>query len=293
MVFTMPAEKGEIIKISLFKLMRKILPSAVKSRLTQLYHSILLIKICDGWVMAVLDRAHIKCRKYSNKRVFLALRNGDKIPIVMGDLDAQRIAEIFGENVYTPSFLSKYWRNSKVVFDIGANKGIFTLYAARLFPHATIHAYEPNPNLFPRLQENILLNNLQNRCVLSNCAVWHKSDILHFMLGSPKNPGTGQIVRNRKEANDFREVPAIAFTETLQMYQEIDFIKMDIEGAEYDVILRTPCNYLRRIKFIALEYHEHADFNIHDLIGHLRSAHFSVTSRPRGSILYAWQNPGS
>ena len=275
----------------IFKSIRRILPGTMKSRLIQLYHCILLTQACDEWSIAVLDRLNIKPRKYSNKDILLKLRNGDKIFFKLDNLDAQRIAEIFGENIYTPAYLSTYWSDPKVVLDIGANTGVFTLYAARLFPEATIHAYEPNPDLFPLLKKNILLNGLQERCALSNCAVWHESDTLHFTLGNAKNPGTGQIVRDGKEEQNVKSVPAIGFMNILEMHQKVDFIKMDIEGSEYEVILQSHPNYLRKVKFFALEYHKRADGNVHDLIRHLEAAHFSTALRTRGSILYAWQKP--
>jgi FkbM family methyltransferase len=292
MVPPVQKDKAIMIKTLFIKFLRRILPSAAKSRLIQLYHCILLVRVCHRWAVAVLDRADIRLRKHEGKHINITLRTGGEISIIMGDLDAQRIAEIFGERVYTPRSLWKYWRNAEVVFDIGANKGIFTIYAAGLLPKATIHAYEPNPDLFPRLQENILLNNLHDRCVPLNYAVWHKSGVLQFRLDNPKNPGTGQIISHSQGTYGFQEVPAIALAEILHRHQAVDFIKMDIEGAEYFALLRTPGEYLRKIKFIALEYHDHDDFDVGDLIEHLKAAQFSVSFRSTGSILYAWQPVG-
>ena len=266
------------------------LPSHVKSQMIQLHHSTMLIKTTKNWTKAVLDRCNIKFEGDGKKKVLLRLRNGDKISIELDALDTQRVAEIYGEQVYTPTALAEYWRNSRAILDIGANKGIFSIYAAGLFPNSIIHAYEPNPQIFPILKENIRLNNLDGRCMPFNYAVWYKDEMLPFMLRNAKNPGTGQIIKYEKTTYDVKMVPGVAFTKVLRASPEVDFLKMDIEGSEYQAILHTPHDELRRIRFIAMEYHDSRDHSLDELIGHIKAAGFSVLLRSRGSILYAWRS---
>jgi FkbM family methyltransferase len=281
-------EEGLIM--SVYGFLHRTLPRGMKSQMVELYHSALLIKSTKNWGKAVLDRCHIKFDGYEDKNMLLRLRNGDKISVKFNDLDAQRVAEIYGEKIYTPSSLLQYWHGSRVILDIGANKGIFSIYAASLFPNSIIYAYEPNPEIFSMLRENIQLNDLERRCILSNCAVWSKNELLPFTLGNPKNPGTGQIRIDGKALSHIKMVPGVAFTEILRACQEVDFLKMDIEGAEYEAILYTPYDELRRIKFMAMEYHGSQDHHVHDLTAYLKAAGFSVLRRSRGSILYAWRS---
>jgi FkbM family methyltransferase len=268
----------------------KYLSSRLKSQMVQLHHSTMLMKVTKNWTKAVLDRCNVKFEADGKKNVLLRLRNGDKIPIELDALDTQRVAEIYGEQVYTPPALAGYWHNSRVILDIGANKGIFSIYAAGLFPNSTIHAYEPNPHIFPILKENIRLNNLDGRCMPFNYAVWYQDEELPFMLRNAKNPGTGQIIEYGKTTDDVKTVPGVAFAKVLRVSPEVDFLKMDIEGSEYQVILHTPPDELRRIRFIAMEYHDSKDHSLDELIGHIKAAGFSVLLRPRGSILYAWRS---
>jgi FkbM family methyltransferase len=276
--------------MSVYGFLQRTLPRSLKSQIVQLYHCTLLIKSTKNWRKAVLDRCHITFNDDAHKNMLLRLRNGDKILAKFDDLDAQRVAEIYGEKIYTPLSLLQYWHGSKVILDIGANKGIFSIYAASLFPNSIIYAYEPNPEIFSILRENIQLNDLERRCILSNCAVWSKNELLPFTLGNPKNPGTGQISTDRKATSQIKMLPGVAFTEILRACQEIDFLKMDIEGAEYEAILYTPHDELRRIKFMAMEYHGSQDHHVHDLTAYLKAAGFPVQLRSRGSILYAWRS---
>jgi FkbM family methyltransferase len=61
--------------------------------------------------------------------------------------------EIFVDHVYTPAGIEI--RQGDVIFDVGANTGMFTLFAAEQVPDATIHAFEPVPPIFAALQANI------------------------------------------------------------------------------------------------------------------------------------------
>ncbi len=51
---------------------------------------------------------------------------------------------------------------SQVIFDAGANIGLYALLAAKVNPRSSIHAFEPTPSIVARLDENIRLNNLHN-----------------------------------------------------------------------------------------------------------------------------------
>lgn len=266
--------------------LRRILPRPVKIRIIQMYHCVLLIRTCKNWLIAVFDRLHVSC---GNGQRLLKLRDGIKLSVELSTLDTQIVAEIFGEKVYTPLSLSKYWGGSKFVLDIGANKGVFTLFAATKFPNATIYAYEPDPILFAILRSNILLNSLDKRCILYNSAVWRHGGFLPFAPANPRNPGAGRVVECEKDVQSMIDVPAIALTDILRKHRKIDFVKMDIEGGEYQVILGTPCEALSKIKYLALEYHWAANHDVHELVEHLMSAGFSVMLSSRGSMLYAWQ----
>src|SRR4051812_25069396 len=79
--------------------------------------------------------------------------NGEMTTISMPQDAGTRIAfkDIFLDDVYG---LYRLESSVKTVLDIGAHVGLFSLCARNLFPDATIHAYEPNPDLAEHLQRN-------------------------------------------------------------------------------------------------------------------------------------------
>jgi FkbM family methyltransferase len=265
--------------------MRKSLPNPVKIEMVRLYHCLLLVSLCKNWPAAILERLKMNKRETP---LPLRLRNGLNVSVEPGSLDVQVLAEIFGEREYTPNFYRRSYQEARVIVDIGANKGMFTLFAATTFPNAGVYAYEPDPLLFAELQRHIARNRFDARCRLHNCAVWSRQRSVTFAPAHRMNRGGGAVVE-RKEATGAIEVQALALKDILRELQMVDFMKMDIEGAEYEVILGTSAEDLRVVKFLALEHHPSPVHGVDEIIRHLQGAGFSVCRGSRGRMLYAWQ----
>ena len=60
----------------------------------------------------------------------------------------------------------------------------------------------------------------------------------------------------------------------------VDVLKMDIEGAEYEIIRETPISILQKIKKISMEFHDYHGFHYTEIVDKLQAAGFSVTVRP-------------
>jgi FkbM family methyltransferase len=146
-------------------------------------------------------------------------------------------------------------------FDVGANFGYFSLFAARrIGPQGRVVAFEPDPRNIQRLQTNIALNGFSQIRVVP-AAVCDKAGTasLHLASDAEDNLGTSSIVHDgpgRKTVN----VPAIALDDFMTEFSgNIDVLKMDIEGAELSA-LRGAIKTLaaRRIRHILLELHRFA-----------------------------------
>ena len=132
-----------------------------------------------------------------------------------------------------------------VVFDIGANFGFYSCLLAGLCRQ--VHAFEPVPWLADRIQGNIALNGFRNvkinRAVLSDM-----EGILPLNLPdrSDANWGTSSLVHQSGKNHEQLAVQAT----TLDAYCRqddirVDFIKLDVEGAEH-LVLRGGLKTLRR-----------------------------------------------
>lgn len=70
----------------------------------------------------------------------------------------------------TLDWIERYFQRGDVIFDVGANVGLYSLYAARhLYGECRIYAFEPEAMNFAKLNENVFLNGLSN-VVIPVCA---------------------------------------------------------------------------------------------------------------------------
>lgn len=157
------------------------------------------------------------------------------------------LREIFIEEIYK----MKADATPHHIIDCGANIGLSVLYMKEQFPNAKVLAFEPDALSFPLLQKN---TNGMTGIVLKQKAVWKDNTTINF-----DNTGTlsSRIVTNpfsnQKEAK-------IVEAERLRDYLDkpIFFLKLDIEGAEYEVI-KDCADRLGMAQNIFLEYHGRFD----------------------------------
>jgi FkbM family methyltransferase len=160
-------------------------------------------------------------------------------------------------------------KSDYLIIDLGANVGLFTLYAARQAPQSRIVAVEPFPGTRQRLQSHIVRNQLQGRVTVFDFAIGEEH-------GSAEMDSAGTIpsqyrridsastaalnTRHRGAVNeDLGGVSVLKRTlsELLDLVNEkVDLLKVNIHGSEYPVLMSTPAHVLRRIRRIAVQYHE-------------------------------------
>ncbi len=123
------------------------------------------------------------------------------------------------------------------VVDLGANVGLFTTLMADLVgPAGKVYAFEPNPRLTKPLQMTIDINWFRDRVVLENKAVMDKSQkvLLDICDHSPMSTIYSYDKPTAQCVGDFtaQEVEATSLDDYFPKNTQIDFIKIDIEGAE-------------------------------------------------------------
>lgn len=126
-------------------------------------------------------------------------------------------------------------KKNDIVLDIGANIGYYTLIFAQLVGNSgKVYSFEPDPTNFKILKKNIFVNKHKN-VVLENKAVSNKEGNLKLYL-STENNGMHRIYPSKwcKESIDIHSIKIDSYFEN---EQKIDFIKLDIEGAEFDALI--------------------------------------------------------
>ncbi len=194
------------------------------------------------------------------------------------DLSAVPVAvEIWLEKIYHP----KGWEigSNDVVVDVGANIGNFAMAASKATSNK-IYAFEPVPKNFELLKRNIELNNMHN--------------ILPFQLAVAGD--AGQVVMHVSEVDTAHSITHQAFAQAgdvsveavtlAQFFQDqniakIDFLKVDSEGAEYDMFAKMSEPMFAKINKIAIEHHERFVGRDHaEISNKLKANGFTVLELP-------------
>ncbi len=263
----------------------RIVPKLFKILAVKIYHDIGLIILCKNPVNVLLARWS---RSYPPSEHTLHLRNGMSIKIELGTSDAQTLAEIFWESVYTPRFLRRIYQEARVVCDVGANKGFFCLYAAQAWPKAIVHGYEPDQKLYSIAKQNLIMNDLEHRIFLHNKAVYQTKGNILFRVATGANRGVGHVVNtNQEQTNNAIPVDAVTISDIVEEIGAIDFLKVDVEGTEYRIFTVEHVAALRKVKFISLEWHDVTGCRIEQITDVLRNAGFRFLVVRR--MLYAWR----
>jgi FkbM family methyltransferase len=160
--------------------------------------------------------------------------------------------------------------SDRVILDIGANIGIFTVYAARQSPSSKILAVEPFPDSCQRLRKHLQQNRLADRVTVLNCAVAQEAgrgemdsaDGIPSQYRRIDSEATATLNARHRGIAALEGLPGVEIEKkTLadiveEAGGEIDFVKMNIHGSEYSVLMSTPAPLLQRLRRIAVQYHE-------------------------------------
>jgi FkbM family methyltransferase len=148
--------------------------------------------------------------------------------------------EIFVDEIY--KFNTK--KSSPIIFDCGANIGISCLYFKKIFPDAKIKAFEVDPEIAKVLSSN--LKKTENVEIL-NKAVWINNNGIEISL---EGADGASVYGNKNKM----KVDSVRLKDLIDDEEIIDMLKIDIEGAEIDVI-KDCAESLNKVENIFIEYH--------------------------------------
>ena len=139
-----------------------------------------------------------------------------------------------------------------LVLDCGSNIGMSILYFKRTYPDARVIGFEPDPSIFPYLEENIARNGVTDVETHQAALSTHTGRMtLHSdrRYGSYLDELSG---RPPPEGWTSFEVPCVRLRDYLT--EPIDFLKMNVEGAEWEILADSE-DRLRQVREMAIEYH--------------------------------------
>jgi FkbM family methyltransferase len=164
--------------------------------------------------------------------------------------------EILERQIYRFNISSE----TPVIIDAGANIGLSIIYFKQLYPNASVLGFEPDPIAFETLKYNIQQLGLTGVEVLEK-GVWNKETSIRFYA---EGADAGRIALDSDQGN-ITHINTIRLKDYLNRH--IDFLKIDIEGAE-TTVLKDCGELLRNVDRIFVEYHSFDDQGqeLHDLL---------------------------
>lgn len=171
--------------------------------------------------------------------VTCALPNGKRLSLLSKGDDAIATVLYFkglaGFEAATIQLSLKLFAQARVVFDIGANTGIYALLAAVTDPQRTVYAFEPVPKIFDRLQKNVALNQVQNLHVNASAVTnFDGTAELYVPKGDVHIPTGSSTAQGFREAAETVRVAATTLDSFVKQEQiaKVDLIKIDTETTE-------------------------------------------------------------
>jgi FkbM family methyltransferase len=148
------------------------------------------------------------------------------------------------------------------ILDCGANIGMATCYFKKRYPQSRIISFEPHPETYAVLESNLQRNGLQD-VRARNVAVHDKAGSIEFYSSDDHTDGACNSLKmstlaSRVERSTKRSVQSVHLSDSIE--GPVDFLKMDIEGAEYSVLSEVhEKDKLRLVEQMVVEYHHHLD----------------------------------
>lgn len=224
----------------------------------------------------------------ANKNYSFKIRTSSDDPSDDHNLDYKVIDETWTENVYR---IHEYqFKHNAVFVDVGANIGSVSLYVDNFNKvrdsdnKIKVYSIEPEPHNLLLLEENINNNPTENITVVNN-AIWHEQKNVFIT-----NRGGNSSIVDGSSAESV-EVLAITIQDLIDRYSidEIDVMKIDIEGAEFDLIVNTPPETLAKIRYLVLEFDKSFDGSFGKMIEKLaKQFGLEILGSPeRGGYVYA------
>lgn len=137
------------------------------------------------------------------------------------------------------------------VVDVGANIGVFSLWAERL--GADVTAFEPEPRTFASLVANVAGRRISPRQAALVGQARPAVRLYLSELDSTRHTLTAKEIESGEALRDFVDVPTVTLADVVG--SGCDLLKLDCEGAEFEALLGADDDTLRRAQRIILEFH--------------------------------------
>lgn len=210
------------------------------------------------------------------------LRNG--YTIVSPNADGARfpIYEIFADDGYRLDVLCRGLPEDAHVLDIGGQIGCFSLAVAKHLPDARIDVYEASPTSAGYVQRNVEGNGLGDRIRVNATALSGEDGFFTFVDSGTASGHNGLTAP--EGLGEEVTVPCTTFDAAVaKLDGRVELVKADVEGAEYDIILKSSASSWSTVERIVMEYHPVAGHSLDELVEFFASVGIRPTAHEPGT----------
>ncbi len=226
-------------------------------------------------IYSTIDRIKLsKIERDNPKKGFLKLHLkglGHPIKIRKNFIDKEVVGYVFADKYHLPPQKATLSDNP-IILDLGSNIGLTVVHLKQLYPKSTIYGYEMNTNNYLLAKNN---TKFYKNVHIHNQAIWKENTTVSY------NADSDFDAYSIKENDDFGKKVTIQST-TIQSIIEtynlthIDYVKMDIEGAEEAILEQDDLRWLQYVKAINIEMHLDESEDINTYINILKAQGFNA-----------------
>lgn len=235
-------------------------------------------------------------RHQGKSAVTIDAGEGARFNVRVNTSDILVIWEIWKAKVYDDARFPI--QEDDVVVDIGAHIGGFAVRAARLAHRGEVYAFEASSKNYSLLTVNRDLNNANNLRIHNKAVSGQRGELKFYMPDD--NGALGSLLQEADSPQEIVQAVTLADIIADNHIEQIDYLKMDVEGAEYDILLNSLAETLAKVRRIIMEYHgfeghaqSHLDLvrflETHGFIVHLEAGIFPQKFLFGTGIIKAWR----
>ena len=200
--------------------------------------------------------------------------------LILGDnilkfYDKNSILILINELLVAEDYYFKTDNSEPVIIDCGSNFGLSLFYYKKIYPNSKIICFEPLSSMREILKSNID-NNQWSNIRLEPYALWKEDCTMVFKVPLDDFMAGSLTERRLNDNINFIEENVKCTTLSKYLNQKVDFLKIDIEGAELDVLIEAK-EFLKNVNYLFCEYHHSLESpNLGKIISILEEVGFDI-----------------
>jgi FkbM family methyltransferase len=218
-----------------------------------------------------------KIKRDTNKKGFIYLKPKGllhTIKIRRNFIDKEVVHYVLQDQYHLPPTLSKISANP-VILDLGSNIGLTIVHMKHIYPTSKIIGYEMN-------RENYLLakrnTKFYDNVIVVNTAVWIEDATVTYR--NTANYDSYAILNDigKKDADELIEVPSLKLASIIKNHNltHIDYLKMDIEGAEKAILESKDLSWMDKVGAMNIEMHLDRNNDLNEFLAIIENRGFTV-----------------